>query len=279
MGENFSQFLSSEEEKAFDNTLVSATSRKLDNLVSNDFRQFIDGKYLRSYFLFPSVEYSLDGTPCFDFMFEVFAVVEIRVSLKLGKKTFGGYPFNLPWREEKGYSVVLKEPELLGYHYFVLAPEDLGGYTFWQSIPLVLIQGLMNGDAEPAGTTILKASESETTYRIKGFEDEVTIPDSFISCLKEVGGIDQMASMGIISEKVANIVKSKLGQLGAERNTEPLPNGQGTRFTNEELVSSLTALGIRRKTAEELCGEITKNLTLQEATKLALQKHSEIIAQ
>ena len=215
-GENFSQFLSSEEEKVFDNALVSAASRKLDNLVCNDFRQFIDGKYLRSYFLLPSAKYSLDGTPCLDFIFEVFAVVEVRVSLKPGEKTFGSYSFNLPWREEKGYSVVLRESELLGYHYFVLVPEDLGGYKFWQTIPLVLILGLMSGNTEPAGTTILGVSESVTTYKIKNFKQEVTIPISFENYLKKIGNIDQMVNLGILNRRVANVIQGKLIKLVSE---------------------------------------------------------------
>jgi len=217
MGENFSQFLSSEEEKAFDNALVSAASRKLDNLVSNDFHQFIDGKYLRSYFLLPSAEYSLDGVPCLDFMFDVFAVVETRVWLKPGRKTFGDYPFNLPWRQEKVYPVLLKEPELLGYHYFVLSPEALGGYMFWQTIPLLLLKGLLNGETRPNGTTISAASDGMITYKIPKFKEEVTIPDSFAGYLKNIGSIDQMVSMGIITEKVGDIVKSELDELKVEQ--------------------------------------------------------------
>jgi len=185
--------------------------------VCNDFRQFIDGKYLRSYFLLLSAEYSLDGTPCLGFMFEVFAVVEIRVSLKPGKKTFGGYTFSLPWREEKGYSILLQEPELLGYHYFILAPEDLGGYVSWETIPLVLLKGLLNGEIKPVGITISAALDDIITYKVPKFKEEVNIPDSFASYLRGIGSIDEMVSMGIMTEKVGNIVKSELGELKVEQ--------------------------------------------------------------
>jgi hypothetical protein len=205
MGENFTQFLSSEEEKAFDNALVSAASRKLDNLVAHDFRQFIDGKYLRSYFLLPSAEYNLDEVPCLDFMFDVFAVVETRVWLKPGQKTFGGYSFNLPWRQEKGCPVLLKEPELLGYHYFVLSPEALGGYMCWQNIPLLLIKGLLNSEARPNGTTISAASDGMITYKILKFKDEVAIPDSFTGYLKNIGSIDQMVS--VVNQRSGTLFK------------------------------------------------------------------------
>lgn len=42
-GENFTQFLSSEEEQDFDKTIVYIGRKKLDGIVSSDFRQFIDG--------------------------------------------------------------------------------------------------------------------------------------------------------------------------------------------------------------------------------------------
>lgn len=221
-GENFTQFLSSEEEQDFDKTIVDIGRKKLDEILSSDFRQFIDGKCWRSYFLLPSAEYSLEGVPCLDFMFDVFAIVEVRVWLKPGQKNFGDYVFNLPRREEKGYSVLLQEPEFLGYHYLVLTPKDLGGYSFWQSIPLVLLKGLLNGETKPNGTTISAASDGMITYKTPKFKEEVTIPDSFAGYLKNIGNIDQMVSMGIITEKVGSIVKSELGELKIEHEASPL---------------------------------------------------------
>jgi len=130
-------------------------------------------------------------------------VVETRVWLKPGQKTFGGYVFNLPWREEKSYSVLLQEPEFLGCDYVVLTPEDIDGCVPWESIPLVLIKGLMNGELQPAGTTILSASENGRIYRIKDFKGEVTIPRSFENYLQKIGNIEQMVSIGIVDQEVA----------------------------------------------------------------------------
>jgi len=211
-GQSFTQFLSKEEEQYFDKTIVDIGRKKLDEIVSSDFRQFIDGNCWRSYFLLPSTEYSLAGVPCLDFMFDVFAIVEVRVWLKPGQKNFGDYVFNLPVREEKGYSVLLQEPELLGYHYLVLTPEDLGGYSFWQSIPLALLRGLLSGQTRPNGTTISAASDSMITYKIPKFREEVTIPDSIASYLKNIGNIDQLVSMGIITEKIASVAKNEVGE-------------------------------------------------------------------
>ena len=195
-GQSFAQFLSSEEKQDFDKTIADISRKKLDEIVSSDFRQFIDRKCWRSYFLLPSAEYSLEEVSCLDFIFDVFAVVETGVWLKPRQKNFGDYIFKLPWREEKGCSVLLQEPEFLGYHYLVLTPEDLGGDVFWESIPLVLLKWLLNGDTKPSGFTISAASDTAVTYQIPKFKEEVTIPDSFAGYLRSVGGIDAMVSIG-----------------------------------------------------------------------------------
>lgn len=258
-GENFTQFLSSEEKRDFGKTIVDIGRKKLDEIVSSDFRQFIDGECWRTYFLLPSVEYSLEGVPCLDFMFDVFAVLEVRVWLKPGQKNFGDYVFNLPWREEKGYSVPLQEPEFLGYNYLALTPEDLGGYS-WQSIPLVLLKGLLNGEIKPNGTTISAATDSRITYKIPGFKDGVDIPGKFAVYLKNIGNIDQMVSMGIITEKVGGIVKNELSELEAEQEAlalEEKTRGKDTKkakafqlFSEEKDPTSpeVKALGMHKST-------------------------------
>jgi hypothetical protein len=214
-GHNFDYVLSADEKGIFDVTLVSVANKKLEQLVTNDLRQFIDvpSQYRRIYFPLPSAEYSLEGVPCLDFMFDVYAVVEIRVWLKPGQKKFGDYIFDLPWRGGKGYSVLLQEPKFLGYYYLVLTPEDLGGYVFWQSIPLLLLRGLLGGETKPSGFTISATSDTAFTYKIPKFKEEVTIPDSFAGYLKSVGGIDEMANMGIMTEKVTGVFKSELSEL------------------------------------------------------------------
>ena len=96
------------------------------------------------------------------------------------------------------------------------------GIAFWQSIPLVLLKGLLNGEAKPAGVAISAASDTAVTYGIPRFKGEVTIPDSFAGYLRSVGGIDAMVSMGIINEKVGSIVKSELGEVKIEHEASPL---------------------------------------------------------
>ena len=221
-GQSFRQFLSKEKTYAFGSTIKDIGARKLDEIVSSKFRQFFNEECWISYFLLPSAKYSLEGVPCLGFMFHVFAVVEVRVWLKPGQKDFGYYTFELPWREEGDRPSLLQKPEFLGYHYIVLTPKDLNGYIFWQSIPLVLLKGLLNGETKPTGTIISAASASMITYKTPKFEEEVTIPDSFAGYLKNIGSIGGMVSMGIITEKVGSIVKSVLSEFETERGASPL---------------------------------------------------------
>jgi len=76
---------------------------------------------------------------------------------------------NLPWRD----SIPLQEPEFLGYYYTLLTPEDLGGYTFWQSIPLVPLKGLLNGEEKPNGIIISAAEDGMITYKVKNLRKKL----------------------------------------------------------------------------------------------------------
>lgn len=214
-GHNFDYVLSAEEKHSFDGTLVSVANKKLEQLISNDLRQFIDipSQYYRIYLPLPSIDYSLEGIPCLNFCFDVFAAAYAEVWLKPGKKSFGGYEFHLPRIEEKNYSVLLQEPRFLGYYYLILRPEDLGGYIFWQSIPLVLLKGLLNGETKPKGTTISAASDGMITYKIPKFKEEVDIPNKFANYLKDIGSIDEMVSKFKMNEKVASIVRAESEEL------------------------------------------------------------------
>jgi len=228
-GHNFDYVLSAEEKDSFDGALVSIANKRVEQLIPNSLSQFvgIPSQYRRSYFPLPSTSYSFEGIPCLDFCFDIFAVAYVEVWLKPGKKSFGDYEFHLPRIEEGNYSVLLQKPKLLGYYYLVLKPEELGGYSFWQSIPLVLLRGLLNVETKPNGITISAASDSMITYKIQRFKEEVTIPDSFAGYLRNIGSIDEMVSMGIMTDKVADIVKSELDELKAKHVASPLDKMKG----------------------------------------------------
>lgn len=270
-GDGFGRFLPDEERKAFDGNIVDIADKRLKELVNEDFRLFVEGKYLRIFFLLPSASYSFQGIPCIDFAFDVFAVLETDVWLKPGQKTFDYYTYDLPWGEEDDRLVPLKAPVLLGYDYALLMPKDLGGYLLWQRIPLVLFQGLMKGKMQPAGTQVVLISDHERKYQVKGFKEEVTVPKVFANYLKKIGSIDQMVKLGIINQETANIIRINLNPSAAEQGTGSLQDEQETGFKDEELVARLISLGIPRKTAEGLLNAIPKDMTLHEAIKYALQ--------
>ncbi len=218
IGYNFDYALSKKDEINFDRTLVSAANKKLEQLFSNDLRYFIDlpSQYYRLYFPLPSASYCFAEVPCIDFSFEIFAAACAEVWLKPRRKSFDDYEFPLPWIEERNDSALLQKPKFLGYYHLILRPEDLDGYTFWQSIPLILLNGLLNGETKPDGTTISAASDESVIYKVQEFEEEVDVPDKFAQYLRSTGSIDEMIGVRIVTEKVAGIVKVELTQLKEE---------------------------------------------------------------
>ena len=88
-----------------------------------------------------------------------------------------------------------------------------------------------------------------------------------------------MVIVGILNEKVADIAKHVLNQSGMEQGSHRFPEGEAIGYENRDLISSLTGLGVPVKDAENLLELIPKNLTLKEATEVAMRKYSETIAQ
>jgi hypothetical protein len=281
-GQRFVELLSAKERASLRARIDRIARDKLQELVSGALTDCINCELNTFLFLLPSADYSFEGVPCLDFILDAFAVVETEVWLRPARKRFGNYLFTLPLMEHKcgscgSYFKMLEEPELLGYHYVVLTPADTGICLFWQRVPLVLIKGLMLGDAEPVGTVIIRASEGETEYRVENFKMEVTIPDSFASYMIDIGGIDGMETLGILSEKLTDHVRSKLSELETSNGREMVRDGQARAFTAERLISSLTGLGVPKKYAEMVTGLIPTGLSLEEAIKLAMQKYTEIL--
>jgi len=229
-GHNFDYILSEQQQEDLDFILVSVANRQLERLCSEDLRQFIvlPSKYYRRYYPMPSAIYSFDAVPSLDFSFEIFAVAYAEIFLKQGKKTFEGFEFSLPSIEEKDNFSLLKNTKFLGYYYSIIRPNDFNGYVFWKRIPLILLEGLLTGKTEPEGTTILAASDTVTIYRVQGFEREVNVPDKFAKYLRTIGGINELVGMGIISEKVGNIVRVVLGR-GEVKWRVPLAGAKGKR--------------------------------------------------
>jgi hypothetical protein len=220
---NFDYVLSKKDQTDFDATLVSMANKRLEQLCPEDVRQFIvlPSQYYRRYYPLPSASYSCEEVPSLDFSFDVFAVAYAEVWLKPANTTLDGYQFLLPWMEDENGLPLLEKPKFLGYYYSVLRPEDLGGHVFLERIPLVLLKGLVNGEAKPGGCAILAASDSDTTYRVSGFGGEVHVPDRFGEFLKSIGSLDKMVDMSVMTEKVGNIVKAAVGEMEAQHEILP----------------------------------------------------------
>ena len=167
-GQNFAYFLSNKEAQSFNKAISDISRKKLEEIVSGDFRQFIDIKCQRSFFLLPSTEYSFDEVPCLDFMFDIFTVIETALWLTPGaKRNLVDMFLDLPWREEQCYSVLLRQPEFLGYYYLAFTLGKIGGYVFGTRIPLVLLKWLLNDQKKPNGLTITAAVDRSTTYKFR----------------------------------------------------------------------------------------------------------------
>ena len=165
----------------------------------------------------PSASYSSEELPSLDFSFDVFAVAYAEVWVRPASISLDGYEFTLPWiKDEKGVPL-LKKPRFLGYCHLILRPEDLGSHVFWGTIPLILLNGLLNGEEKPDGHRIVAATGDAITYTVEGFEEEVEVPNSFAEYLKSAGSIDKMIDMGVMSEKVGRVVKAAVDELEAKR--------------------------------------------------------------
>ena len=222
-GHTFTGLLSEEQKQDLDTTLKKVVRGELNQLVPDEFNQFIYWKYQYSYYLLPSVnDYIREGVPCFNFRFDIFAVIRAEIWIKPVEKEFGDYTFYLPLSERNGSHVPLKVPRLIGYYYLILNPSDLDNYISWQSIPLVLLKALLSGETKLAGVTISAASDDMITYKIQGFKENVNIPDDFASYLGSIGNIDEMINMGIVTGKVASVAKNELSELKVEHKASPL---------------------------------------------------------
>jgi hypothetical protein len=233
---NFDYVLSKKDEMNFDDTLVSMANKRLEQFCPEDLRQFIvlPSQYYRRYYPLPSASYSFEEVPSLDFSFDIFAVAYAEVWLRPVNISLDGYEFLLPWIKDKNGLPLLEKPKFLGYYYLILSPEDLGGYVFWESIPLVLLNGLLNGEARPDGTTILAATDSVITYRVQGLEEEVEVPDEFAEYLRSLGNMDKMIDMGVMTEKVGNFVKTAVGELEVKRRIPRAREQAGRRESIKE---------------------------------------------
>ena len=201
LGEPFTDILASNDDKnrRWTQGHVPAAEAKLQKSILGGLRDFILTKPTAAFFFLPSANYSYCGVPCLDFCFAVFAVVTITVSAQAGYKVFNGHRFD--------FLTNLREPELLGFYQITVTPK---GPHFWQSVPISIIHALIDGNLQPAGTTILKRTEQSTVYAVKKFEEDTCeIPISFERYCRNLGSVEKMKELGIVKERTAEILESR----------------------------------------------------------------------
>jgi hypothetical protein len=105
---------------------------------------------------------------------------------------------------------------------------------------------LWEAEVEPKGVVILESSEEVTGYQIEGFEDDIWLPETFMSYIKQMGNIDKLIDVGIISKKATGILKKKLEQLDSVKvfsltNNQPLllPVATPGKITKKSLAYQL----------------------------------------
>jgi hypothetical protein len=244
---NFGFALSKKDEADLDGVLVRTANERLKELCPKELRQFVvlPSQYYRWYYPLPSASYGFEEVPSLVFNFDVFAVAYAEVWLKPADTSIDGYEFLLPRIRDENGVPLLNKPKFLGYYYLILRPVDFGDCVFWGSIPLLLLKGLLNGEAKPDGSVILAATDSAITYRVEGLQEEVEVPDKFAGYLKSIGSTDEMVRTGVMTEKVGNIVKAALAETEVTRRNPPAAGTAGRRDSIKEIAFQLFDQGKR----------------------------------
>lgn len=258
-GHSFAQVLSRADRRDCERLIIAAGRQMIDRIVPTSLYPSIQWNCFSTLFGLPSAEYSLGGVSCLNLSFDVFAVVELRLWLEPMKARLSTGISGLS-HEAAADRPAAEEPEFVGYHYHMLTPDVLGQRP-WQSVPLVLLKGLLDGEVMPQGTTISATSTNAITYKVKHFDGEITIPDRLAGYLKAIGSIDKMVDLGILTDRVGAIAKAELARIGQDQGAflaEGAPMAKDTRkarafglFSRGKRPSdpSVKALGLKPATA------------------------------
>ncbi len=88
-----------------------------------------------------------------------------------------------------------------------------------------------------------------------------------------------MASIGVMSQKVVDIVQGEVTEVGAAPRKQISESVQLTAWSNEDFHSKMAELYYSRKVSDVLLQHIPKGLSLDEAVKWSLEHYSKIIAE
>jgi hypothetical protein len=145
----------------------------------------------------------------------------------------------------------------------------------WQTLPLCLLEGIINGNTGIAGVEILRRGKDEATtvFRVRNFKNEVTIPDGFAGWLVQVcqpkGLAAGLLSAGLIDKDIATIVENKLSPLARNGISAPGPQP-------ESAVAMLKKIGWTELNAWKAVSgdEFPENATAEQIVKIILEKSS-----
>ena len=152
-------------------------------------------------FIISHFTYSKKGIDTLEFGLDPYAVITISVSIVQHKKTFKNWIFEYPAHKKPLFSFT-----------DIRGPSDLDLSLPNINLPLELLRGLSSGDLQPSGCEITKQEETSLSYRIVGFDQEVVLPNDFITFIMSLGGEDPLSrlqELGLLGEMTFRILASK----------------------------------------------------------------------
>lgn len=179
-------------------------------------RAAVTHEYTSHYFqVLSQARYVLqDKEPCLTFSSETQYVMVAR--LAIGdiplEKQFYGYRYTLPM-----------ETCQLGYFFEWFPALDNND---WQTVPLRLLQGIVDGNTEVEGVEVLRRGKGETAtvFKVRNFREDMTIPDAFAAWLSHLcepkGLAAGLLADGLIDKNIARIIEKKLSILNDKTTTD-----------------------------------------------------------
>ena len=154
-------------------------------------------------FIVPRVNYVKMGLDSLEFSFAPYAVITFKVHRAEHKKTLKGWSYTYPSSDEPLYLCTE-----------ILDPGSLDMSLPKIIFPLKLLRGLASGDIQPSGCEVIKHKDGVLTYRVEGFDAEVTLPHDFVTFLMNLGEdpLKALQELGLLDELTLRILESKKGE-------------------------------------------------------------------
>lgn len=250
LGDSFHDLIPLDERQEVAMSVKSEVRAIYEERVPPELRKYVTYGCEKYLFALPHVEYSLEwGIPCLDFGFDLYLVVELELrEVEEVDDEFYGYQCPIHFTKD-----------ILGRLYTIVQPSP--DYSYWQTIPVSLVWGLLAGELIPNGAKILTSGSNITEYEVQGFE--VTIPDDFANYLADIGKKGGLATLGIIEQKTASIIEHLPQLVG------PQASAAESTIDNSDVKVALNALGYKKAEANEMveAAELSPGMSTEEKLK------------